>query len=463
MTMHRRSFLLGLGTSLAATAISRRLFSDTPTPAPKRLVLVMQNNGTQQANFWPTQGFTSPILEPILGDPKLRGRTSVVRGVFAPHDTNGTNGNEHDVGFARMFTGQPLMSAGGQPWGGGPSVDQIVARAWNLNSLTLAVLTSSVQPHPKPGFDHRRSFSYIDAGVHKLPTLDPIDAYTRLFTDPGASGDDARRRLLMRQSALDAVAGNLSEVQARLGRHQREMLDVHLTSVRRLEESIGRTLAGKASPGATCGWKPAAPRHYRQTAPQLLVDDESAIPELIGVMTDLIASALGCGATRVATLQLGFGGGKWKFAWEGINVDVHDELAHKDTTDAGVDPTVTERLVRVNHYYASQVAALAQKLDAIPEGGGTVLDNTLIVWANELGRGDHSLQNMPVVFIGGKGSGVVPAGFVDAGPQTFQRVGCTILRAMGLHADGFGDEPACGSLAGLSVVGPNMPWLARAP
>jgi len=463
--VHRRAVLLGLGGGLAATALPRRLLSDVlpPPRPPRRLVLVMQNNGTQQGNFWPAPPapggpddaaakLTSPILEPLLADPRIAAKTAAVRGVFIPRDTNGTNGNEHDMGFARMFTGAKLMSVGDQPWGGAPSVDQIVARAWGVDTLTLAILTSSIEPNPKPGFDHRRSFSYLGPAQHKLPTLNPYDAYMRVFGDAGAPADEAsRRRLLLRQSALDAAMGNLRDVRAKLGRAERAKLDVHLASVRDLEVRIGRSLAGGISPGAACARKPDAPSDTGKLAPDLLVNDESAIPELATTMLDLIAASLGCGAMRVATLQLGFGGGKWRFAWEGIDRDLHRDVAHNDTSDAGSTPENTALLVRANHWYASQIAYLAKKLDAIPEGDGTVLDNTLIVWANEFGRGDHSLVNVPIVLVGGASPAAAGGGarVVDAGAQTFQRVGCTILRAMGIAADGFGDEPACGPLQGL--------------
>src|SRR5258706_13984029 len=148
--MKRRTFLLGLGGCLAGAALPKRLLADPQHQVPlagppKRLIILFQNNGTQQANFWPSAGaFTSPILEPILKDRSLASKTTVVRGVFVPHDANGTNGNEHDVGFARRFTGAKLLSVGGQPWGGATSVDQIVASAWKTDSLPFAVLASDV-------------------------------------------------------------------------------------------------------------------------------------------------------------------------------------------------------------------------------------------------------------------------------------------------------------------------------
>ena len=107
----------------------------------------------------------------------------------------------------------------------------------------------------------------------------------------------------------------------------------------------------------------------------------------------------------------------------------------------------------MNQWYAGCVARLALALDAIPEGSGTLLDNTLIVWANELGRGDHNQENIPVVLIG-KAGGALPRGgrVIDSGRQVFNRLGCSILNAMGLPAAGFGDAPACGPFAGLSLV-----------
>jgi len=449
----RRAILTGVGAGLALEAIGRRLAADPMTPAPRRLVIVQQNNGTQQAAFWPKRAtrepsvgaLTSPILDPLLSDPRLAARTVVVKGVRYVRDAFGTDANEHDMGFARLWTGAPLLSIGGHPWGGAASVDQIVAQRLGVESLTLAIHASSLQPFPKPGFQHRRSFAYVAPGVHKLPSLDPLEAYLRWFAAAGAQDDETKKRLALRKSALDLVRGDLASARARVGAAERDKLDAHATGVRALEDRLSDLIAGREGPGAACSRKPATPPSYQAT-PALLSSDESAVPALAGTMIDLIAAAIACGVTRVATLQLGFAGGQWRFDWEGVGSD-HHALAHLDTRDEGVLPDVTEKIVRVNRWYAKQVAALASKLDAIPEGDGTVLDHTLIVWSNELGRGDHSQENVPIVFVGGglwEGNRVVARG-----PQTFQRVGCTVLRAMGVDAAGFGDAPDCGPLAGL--------------
>jgi hypothetical protein len=406
----------------------------------------MQNNGTQQANFWPAANLSSPILDYLFLDPAtkkdngLRAKTNIIKGVYIPYDANGTNGNQHDMGFARMFTGAKLLSSGGQPWGGAASVDQIVARAWGIDSLTLAVLASQTEPFPKPGFNHRESFSYLGPATIKHPRKDPLEVFNYLF--PTVAGPGAADRLKLRQSVLDAAAANLTEISGRLGPAERAKLDLHLTAIRSAEQHL-------ASNGV-CPTKPSAPPNFLAMDPNAELNEDTYITQLVDNLIQLMVAALQCSGTRIATLQFGSGGGKWRFGWQGINLNCHDDVAHLDTSDAGSTPVNTQRVVLMNQYYASCVAKLATALDAIPEGSGTMLDNTLVVWANELGRGDHNQQNVPIVLIGKAGGAIAKAGrVVDAGPQVFNRLGCTVLNVLGQSTPGFGDVADCGVFQGL--------------
>jgi hypothetical protein len=443
MTFRRRTLLRALAASPLTLPFARWLRADPDAPPPKRLVVFMQNNGTQQSNFWPAAAgpdMRSPILDGLFSDATtgarngLAAKTNLIKGVYMPFDGNGTDANQHDMGFARMFTGEPLVAVAGQPWGGGISVDQILAQAWGVDTLTLAVLTSQFEPFPKPGFDHRESFSYLAPTTIKHPRTDPLSAFKYLFhaADPSAA---------RRTSVLDAVAANLAEVSDRLGAGERAKLDQHLTAIR----SIERRLISPPNCAA-----PAAPPDYLAMNGNSELNDEVYIPDMVNDLIDLAAVSLTCGLSRIASMQFGYGGGKWRFHWEGIDMQFHDEVAHLDTSDQGSSPETTDRIVRVDRYFARCVARLATALDAVPEGGGTMLDNTLIVWANEIGRGDHSQENIPIVLIG-KAGGALPVGgrIIDAGAQIFNRLGCTILNVMGLPVAGFGDVPDCGVFQGL--------------
>lgn len=452
----RRPLLFGGATGLASLFLGPLLRGD-PRPGPQpRLVLIMQNNGTQQSNYWPREGFTSPILEPLLSEPSIAKKCRFVKGVSVPFDTSGTDGNEHDVGFARMFTGAKLVSVGGHPYGGARSVDQTVARAFREDSLALAVLASAVEPFPKVGFDHRRSFSYVAPGVHNPPFVDMLQAYERFFAPPPALAPDMRARLLSKKSALDASLADLARLRSRVPDLDREKLDRHAEAIRDVERGLVRELEGRRGLGASSPYRPEMPKDFASD-PAALVTHERAIPELVGTAMDLCAAAIASSAARVCTVQLGYGGGKWKFGWEGYDVDLHGEVAHRDTSDQGSSPENTAHLVKANRWYASQIARLVSKLDSIPEtDGSTVLDHTLVVWANEFGRGDHSLQNIPIALLGGSALPGLGAGgrTIDVGVQPFQRLGCTILRAMGIPSRGFGDLPECGPFQGLAASRP---------
>ena len=315
-------------------------------------------------------------------------------------------------------------------------VHQWLANDWSIDTLTLAVLASHTEPHPKPGFDHRESFSYLGPATLKHPRRDPLAVFNYLFppVDPN---------IAKRISVLDAVAGNMGEMRARLGPAEKTKLDYHLTAIGDVERRLKSTLPMCPSP-------PAAPTNYLAMDPNAELNEDTYIPAMVDNMIDMAVTALRCGMTRIATMQFGYGGGKWEFAWQGIGINCHDLVAHLDTSDAGSTLVNTQRVVLMNQYYASRVARLATALDAIPEGNGTMLDNTLVVWANEQGRGDHNQTNVPVVLIGKAGGAITQGGkVIDTGPQVFNRLGCTILNAMGHPAAGFGDVANCGSFQGL--------------
>src|SRR5207245_4833859 len=126
-------------------------------------------------------------------------------------------------------------------------------------------------------------------GIHKLPILDPLLAYSDLFWGADTTlTPEVRRRLQLRQSALDAATTDLRALQSRLGPDGRARLEGHAEALRTDEQRRSQQLAGQPGPGATCPAKPVPPRDYRNTAPQLLVDDEAALPAIVRTPLDLL-------------------------------------------------------------------------------------------------------------------------------------------------------------------------------
>jgi hypothetical protein len=430
----RRHLLRAAGATLLLPAFLREAFASPQSVGP-RLVILMQALGTHQQSFWPDATGTSPILDPILSDASLRAKTIVFKGIA--NETTGL-GNEHDRGFNSLWTGVKPVGVPEDCFGGGPSIDQILRRALDpqvrFPTLNCGVLAADVAP--KNG--HRRSFSYIGP-QQQLPTrVDPYRMYAMLFpADGNDSPEAAARRLALRQSVLDRSAADLSALSGRLGPNERRKLDAHATALREYETRLGAA----ASTGNACA-RPSPP------VPGIDVMLEDNVPLLTELMLDLVTLALGCNLTRIVTFQLGFCGNQWRYRWLGVDKDSHEEIAHADAPD-GSNAVAGAAMTTISRWAAENVARFTRKLDAIPESGGTALDNSLIVWANENSNGVHGMTNLPVVFLGRAGGRLARTGVVDEGAQSHYQLCTSVLRLMGVAADGFGDKPTSGPLRGL--------------
>ena len=439
MTMSRRAWLSLAGASLLlARDAGNARTARADDARPMRLVILMQANGVSQKRFWPDASGTSPILDPILSNPRLRARTTVVKGLF---NHAGGAGNAHDQGYPGLWTGMRSVGTFSDPWGAGPSIDQQIGSRVQLDvpfpTLNCGVITSST-PISK---DHRTSFAYL-AERQPIPTeTDPTRLFGRLFA-PGETAAIAQRRIAQQSSVLDFGAKDLARLRSSVGKDERDKLDVHASAIRDYERRLA-LIASRPRTGACAAPSPPVSG--------LDVRNEKNVPLLLPAMLDLVALAIACDLVRVVTVPIGAAAASWRYDWLGIGTNSHDNIAHKDD---GKNDVVTGQLVQIGRWHAEQVARLALALDALPSSNGrTVLDDTLIVWGNELATGQHGFDDIPVTLIGGAAGRLKPAGgVVDAGPQTYHRLGCTMLDLMGAPSPGFGEEAACGVLQGLTLT-----------
>jgi hypothetical protein len=178
-------------------------------------------------------------------------------------------------------------------------------------------------------------------------------------------------------------------------------------------------------------------------------DENSNMPKISKMQIDLLVDSFRADFTRIATLQYTNSVGQARMKWLGID-EGHHGLSHEgdDNQDA------QDKLTRINHWYCEQLAYLAERLDATPEpgGDGSMLDNTLIVWTNELGKGNtHTLRNIPFVLVGG-GLNFKMGRALKYPEVAHNRFLLSLAHAMGHPIKRFGNPDYCGDgpLTGLS-------------
>jgi hypothetical protein len=267
---------------------------------------------------------------------------------------------------------------------------------------------------------------------------------------PGTAPQTATQaalRIKQRKSVLDAVASDLVDLEKRLGPSERGKVDMHLTAVRDFESRLA--VANVPQTPMCSSVKPS--QTGVNTGGQ---GNEINAPTLERLFMEFIANTVGCNMTGVLSFQFGRGGDHFHYGWlniPGMPPDFHNLVAHLDNgsnADAARIHTV------VNQWYTSMVTLLAEKIDAFPAGNGkTALDNSLVVWGNEIATGPHGMNGLPVVLLGSAAGKLARTGYVvSAGAQPHQRLGATVLNIMGVPAAGFGGLPMCGRLQGLDLT-----------
>jgi hypothetical protein len=385
-------------------------------------------NGTRLEDWRPKGSEHAFTLSTILAPLEPHKQDIVVLGgVDALSAYNGP-GDAHQKGTGHSLTGTELQEGdfpgdgnGGflAGWADGISVDQAIADAiggaTRFRSLEFGVCVEGANPFSR--------ISYRGPANPIPPENDPQAAFTRIFSEAAVDPQTRAERHLV----LDAVAEDYQRLLPRLGAADRAKLAAHLAAVRDIEMRLDA--AGMS--GGVC----AVPE-LGELANPLAVGN---IPATGMLQMDLLAMALACGLTNVASIMWTRSASDKSFPWLGI-AEGHHELAHRG--DGDVD--AQEKIVAINTWYAQQFAYLVARLKSMPEGDGTVLDNTLLVWVNEHSRGnDHDRHEIPYVLAGKAGGAVLPGRWLQAGgvPHNDLWVGC--MNAMGLAATSFGNPAYC--------------------
>ena len=437
--IHRRTLLRGAGVAMALPWLEsipvwgREAAAGSAHPAfPKRFAALFMGNGISPNHWWAKGAGRdmelSKTLEPM--EP-FKSRLNVITGLF--------NKNATGVGIHPGTDGQhPLRgraSEGGRPQGGdqhGPGPRQPPRRR-------------DGPAQPRPGLrtaDHRLSRDQLLDGLQLAHFLAervlagphgglPFPGLRQPVRQPGEQAHA--------QSILDRVKEHASQLDRQVSRADQAKLDEYLTSVREVEKRIGRTRVekDKADDRAQDRGRPAL------TMPRPDNGLPEDIREHMRLMCDIIALAFQTDKTRVATLLLcrDLSGLFYPF------LDVrtaHHPASHDDQSEA---------YQRVSHYYVSQLAYLAGRLAAMPEGEHSVLDHSCLLFLSNMWSGSkHDSTKLPILLVGGMGGTLETGRVLDyTGRADGDRKLCSLylslMDRMDVKADRFGDAGT--RLAGL--------------
>lgn len=336
-------------------------------------------------------------------------------------------GGDHARGTGSYFTCTNIhtaseISSGSPP--NGISVDQVIAdqigKSSRIASLQLG-LTNNGRDQGY-GSEFIQNISFDKNGKFKPKTIVASSAFDTLFQgfDPSASAADVERRNKLKASVLDFAVEQAKALSPTISHSDNMKLDQYLTSVRELEQRLQSSGSGAACAGAT---KPSNP---------------TAVPDQVNAMMDVMVLALQCNVTQVITYMLGNGGDGAinGFPWLNIS-DHHHAIAHHQNLQVNFD-----KLMKVNLWEIQELAYLLGKLDAIDEGGSTLLDNTLVLYSSEISDGNrHNHDDLPVLLAGGSNLGVATGQHLRFTKTPIASLFLSLIQLMGATSvTKFGDD-----------------------
>ena len=438
----RRTFLRGVGAALALPlleSMTARASALAAAPPPVRLGYVYTPNGiigacdksprpfmwtprTAGANFEfsPTMKALEPFREQInvfSGLAQVTGRAL------------GDGPGDHARATATFLTGVHPLKTGGADFHLGISADQIAAK--ELGKYTqLSSLELGLEPQPLAGnCDSGYTCAYMSMSwrgpTSPLPAdINPRTVFERLFGE-GDSTDPAARaaRLVHQKSVLDYVTSSLSRLRMRIGTGDQRKLEEYLDAVRDIERRIQRAEEQSATMRLPSIERPSAiPDHYEQYS-TLMID-----MQVVAWQTDM---------TRVSSFMLGRDGSNRAYPEIGIS-DGHHSISHHQGDSEKVD-----KLIKIDEFHVGMFAYLLKKLKETPDGDGTLLDHSLVLFGSSISESNiHTHDDLPIVLAGGAGGRLKGNRHLAYSKETpLNNLFLNMFDLAGLpHVDGFGDS-----------------------
>lgn len=424
--LDRRTVLKSLGASLALPMldIMRPAVAASAASQPVRLAWVFFPNGTNAEQWIPKGSGTdwqfSPSLEPLA---ECRNDFNVMKGLAQVNAQSlGDGPGDHARSASAFLTGAHPVKTAGSKIRVGRSADQIAADSYGRATRLASLELGTEEGRDAGSCDSGYSCAYsnnISWRSESLPTgkeIQPKAAFARLF---GVSGNTDPRQLQMQTSILDFVQDQRKHLASRVGAEDSRKLDEYFSSVREIEQRIARFTTPVALPEGT-------------TEP---TDKPADATEHIRLMYDLMVLAFRTDTTRIATFMLANEGSNRAFPMIEVK-DGHHQLSHHENNQSNI-----EKIAKIDRYYSEQFAYFLKRLRETPDGDGSLLDHSFILYGGAIADGNrHDHHDLPIL-LAGRGGRNLATGRILEFPQytPLNNLFRGMLDAVGADNGNFGD------------------------
>lgn len=440
----RRTFLRGLGTSIALPLLDAMApaFSAAPragsTP-PCRMALAYVPNGVIMEDWTPMAdgpGFElKPILEPLA---EYRQHMLLLSGLT--HNNGralGDGPGDHARAAASYLTGVHPRKTAGASIRNGVSVDQVAAQAvggrTRFPSIELGCEDGRQAGNCDSGYAcaYSNNISWRSETSPMPPEINPRLVFERLFgADAGQDPAERARRRRYRKSILDFVQDDTRQLKGELGPADRRKLDEYLYAVRDIEKRIQIAESDPSQIDPSIAKPAGVPVEYANH---------------VRLMFDLMTVAFQADLTRIATFMFAREGSNRTYREIGVN-EAHHGLTHHRN-----DQEKIRKISQINRFHMQQFAGFVGRLASVPDGDGTLLDHSLVVYGSGIADGNrHTHHDLPVLVLGGRGA-IKTGRHVRYPAETpMTNLYLSLLDRMGVDVEGLGDST--GKLQGLTEL-----------
>lgn len=450
--MHRRDLLRGLaGTALGAGLLPRRGRAQSTGPAPRRIVFVFTPEGMQPDYWWPTAVGSptdfrlGPSLQPLE---RHRDQLCLLRGIDHRSPQN-IDACAHDIVMPHILTGGPVapgVAHNGISTPAGMSIDRVLAQHIQgpapFASYHFGVTAAQ-------GREEIRQLSFDGTGQPREAQDNPYAAFLDLFngerpapTDGTETDDAAAAEQTRRLRILDLVRAQSEALPCGADARLRDKFTAHAdaTDVLRTQwrQQEARARSVTIDPVSIAPEWNDSGRHLA----------EANYPEVGRMQMDLLVSGLAYDLFRVGVLQWSTTVSGVSFPWLADQMNFpntqHHAAGHSqsiyDVPEAEI-PARMEDVHRMTSWYMEQFAYLLDRMKAVPEGDGTLLDHTTVVAFSEFSFSNfHDMTNLPILIAGGGGA-LRTGRYLDlrgSGGRDFADVLLTAAHATGVTLPRFG-------------------------